>query len=277
MFDDVQRKPWECVRGMDQSFGYNAQSRPEHFLAHDELLWMLTDIAAKGGNLLLNVGPRGVDAQIPDEQLTRLDWLGRMGRAPRDAIVGDTAVGDSRHDHHRTPPVRYTARDDTVYAFVQARPADHAPRCARHADDAVTTVDGAALPWNDTPPGIVDRPADDAAEPRADGCGAPGSRRAAGRRALPPVGAGTCAGGAVRRCGGDGAIDEHRAAQVPERRSPRPRNSAVVDRAELLAQPAQEWRRGKVRLSGFVQAAHIVMVASGSPSHASNNVITAPV
>ena len=23
-FDDVQRTPWECVRGIDQSFGYNA-------------------------------------------------------------------------------------------------------------------------------------------------------------------------------------------------------------------------------------------------------------
>ena len=85
VFDDVQRKPWECVRGMDQSFGYNASSRPEHFLARDELLWMLTDIVAKGGNLLLNVGPRGVDAQIPDEQLTRLDWLADWVRAARRA------------------------------------------------------------------------------------------------------------------------------------------------------------------------------------------------
>ena len=32
---------------------------------------MLTDIVAKGGNLLLNVGPRG-DAQLPDEQTARL-------------------------------------------------------------------------------------------------------------------------------------------------------------------------------------------------------------
>ena len=83
VFDDVQRKPWECVRGMDQSFGYNACSRPEHFLAQDELLWMLTDIVAKGGNLLLNVGPRGVDAQIPDEQLTRPRLARGVGYAER--------------------------------------------------------------------------------------------------------------------------------------------------------------------------------------------------
>jgi len=74
-FDDVQRTPWECVRGMDHSFGYNAWSRPEDFIAHDDLLWLLADIAAKGGNLLLNVGPRGTDGGVPDEQVDRLGWL----------------------------------------------------------------------------------------------------------------------------------------------------------------------------------------------------------
>ena len=137
VFDDVQRKPWECVRGMDQSFGYNACSRPEHFLGHDELLWMLTDIVAKGGNLLLNVGPRGVDAQIPDEQLTRLDWLGRVGQARTPTRSRATrpwvAPGTTTADGH---PVRYTARDDTVYAFVRdATGSDHARRRVRHADD----------------------------------------------------------------------------------------------------------------------------------------------
>ena len=76
VFPTVQRTPWECVRGMDQSFGYNAQSRPEDFLRRRELLWSFVDIVAKGGNLLLNVGPRGVDAQIPDEQPELLGALG---------------------------------------------------------------------------------------------------------------------------------------------------------------------------------------------------------
>ena len=74
-FDTIQRTPWECVRGMDHSFGYNAQSTEEDFVSRDELLWSVGDIASKGGNLLLNVGPRAVDARIPDEQLERLGWL----------------------------------------------------------------------------------------------------------------------------------------------------------------------------------------------------------
>ena len=134
MFDDVQRKPWECVRGMDQSFGYNAQSRPEHFLARDELLWMLTDIVAKGGNLLLNVGPRGVDAEIPDEQLTRLEWLAEWVVPHADAIAA-TRPWVPRHDDRPTAPVRYTARDETVYAFVHDPSRRDAPRRRRDADD----------------------------------------------------------------------------------------------------------------------------------------------
>ncbi len=75
-FDTVQRDPWECVRGIDSSFGYNAASSPEDFLTHGGLIGTCTGIVAAGGNLLLNVGPRGVDGSIPDEQLDRLAWLG---------------------------------------------------------------------------------------------------------------------------------------------------------------------------------------------------------
>ena len=72
-FDKIQGAPWECVRGMDHSFGYNRMSRDQDFISHDDLVWSLSDIAAKGGNLLLNVGPRGEDATIPESQLQRLD------------------------------------------------------------------------------------------------------------------------------------------------------------------------------------------------------------
>jgi alpha-L-fucosidase len=159
-FDDVQRKPWECVRGMDQSFGYNAQSQPEHFLSRDELLWMLADIAAKGGNLLLNVGPRGVDAQIPDEQRDRLGWLAAWAVPNAAAIVGTrpwVVPGTATAEGH---PLRYTARDDTVYAFVQgATGSVTLPDLRATTTTAVRTIDGTPLPWRDGPDGLtVDLP-----------------------------------------------------------------------------------------------------------------------
>lgn len=75
VFEDVRRRPFEVVRGMDLSFGYNRASTPEQFLSERELLGTLSDVAAKGGNLLLNVGPRGEDAAIPEPQLDRLRWI----------------------------------------------------------------------------------------------------------------------------------------------------------------------------------------------------------
>ena len=117
-FASVQRTPWECVRGMDHSFGYNRESAGEDFISERELLWSLTDIAAKGGNLLLNVGPRGVDAKIADAQLRRLDWLASYTDEVGDAIM---ATRPWVHPAGRGGgvDVRYTARDELVFAFAR--------------------------------------------------------------------------------------------------------------------------------------------------------------
>jgi alpha-L-fucosidase len=156
VFDDVQSKPWECVRGMDQSFGYNAESREEHFLARDELLWMLTDIVAKGGNLLLNVGPRGVDAQIPDEQIRRLEWLAQWVVPHADAIAATQPWVRPGTATVEGAPVRYTARGEMVYAFVRDPKATATLADVRATPTtAVTTVDGAALAWREAEQGLA--------------------------------------------------------------------------------------------------------------------------
>jgi alpha-L-fucosidase len=119
---DTKPYAWESVRGMDKSFGYNRNSRPEDFLGHDELIHSLVDIVSKNGNLLLNVGPRGEDAQIPDVQLERLRWLGEFlgrcgealhGTRPWDRPEGETTVGI---------PLRFTARDDALYVIALGTP-----------------------------------------------------------------------------------------------------------------------------------------------------------
>ncbi|MCX4655983.1 alpha-L-fucosidase [Streptomyces microflavus] len=67
--------PYEITRGIDHSFGYNRNSGPDAFIDRRALTSLVRDTAADGGNLLLNVGPRGEDATIPAEQQLRLDWL----------------------------------------------------------------------------------------------------------------------------------------------------------------------------------------------------------
>ena len=152
---------------MDQSFGYNAQSAPEDFLSRHDLLWTVTDIAAKGGNLLLNVGPRGVDAQIPDEQQERLGWLAGFVPPNQGALVGTrpwsvpgsaTAEGD---------PVRYTARGPHVYAFVcSSSPSATLNEVGSTGSTAVTTIDGDPLAWGESGAGLrVDLPRSASSDP----------------------------------------------------------------------------------------------------------------
>jgi alpha-L-fucosidase len=72
--------PYEITRGIDHGFGYNRNSPPETYLGREALESLVRETAAGGGNLLLNVGPRGEDAKIPAAQRLRLEWL--AGPAP---------------------------------------------------------------------------------------------------------------------------------------------------------------------------------------------------
>lgn len=116
VFDHVPSDPWECVRGMDESFGYNRNSDAGDFLTRGDLLQTAADIVSKGGNLLLNVGPRGEDASIPEEQLDLLSALGQWsgqanpyGSNPWVRPVGRSAAGAE---------LRFWARDDSVFIAV---------------------------------------------------------------------------------------------------------------------------------------------------------------
>jgi len=155
VFDEVQRTPWECVRGMDHSFGYNAASGPDDFVGRADLLWLLADIAAKGGNLLLNVGPRGMDGTVPDEQVDRLDWLGSWVVPNQRALVGTRPWVRPGTTAVTGQPVRYTARGDTVFAMVQGRGEVVLADVRPTPTTEVTGVDGTPLAWTDGAAGLA--------------------------------------------------------------------------------------------------------------------------
>jgi len=79
---------WETCMTMNDHWGYNKADK--NFKPAKELIRMLADIASKGGNYLLNVGP---DAQglIPPESVERLAAIGRWMKVNGESIYGTSA------------------------------------------------------------------------------------------------------------------------------------------------------------------------------------------
>jgi alpha-L-fucosidase len=78
------KHPWEESRGMGYSYGYNRMETLKDYHTGRQLVLMLIDIVSRGGNLLLDIGPRA-DGHIPvimEERLMEIgDWLRPNGEA----------------------------------------------------------------------------------------------------------------------------------------------------------------------------------------------------
>jgi alpha-L-fucosidase len=113
---------WESTRGLGGSFGYNSAETDADLLSIAELVQSFVDIVAGGGNLLLNVGPRG-DGTIPDIQRTRLIGLGDWLAVNGGAIYGTRPWIRSADDLGGTQ-VRYTTSGDRLNVIVLGEPPD---------------------------------------------------------------------------------------------------------------------------------------------------------
>lgn len=79
---------WESCMTMNDHWGWNAADT--HWKSTKELLTNLIDIASKGGNYLLNVGPRA-DGTFPPEAVQRLAEIGAWMQQNGESIHGTTA------------------------------------------------------------------------------------------------------------------------------------------------------------------------------------------
>ncbi len=79
---------WESCMTMNRHWGFNAADA--QWKSSQELMRNLIDIASKGGNYLLNVGPRA-DGSFPPESIERLAAIGAWMNEHGEAIHGTTA------------------------------------------------------------------------------------------------------------------------------------------------------------------------------------------
>lgn len=79
---------WETCMTMNNHWGYNKYD--DNWKSEEDLIQKLVDIASKGGNFLLNVGPKA-DGTFPQESIDRLkaigDWMDIYG----ESIYGSSA------------------------------------------------------------------------------------------------------------------------------------------------------------------------------------------
>ena len=107
---------WESCLTMNDTWGY--KHFDHNWKSDTTLIRDLIDIASKGGNLLLNVGPTA-EGIIPAPSVERLREMGRWLKVNGEAIYGaDPSPVDMPGWG------RYTAKDNHVYAHVFDWPAD---------------------------------------------------------------------------------------------------------------------------------------------------------
>lgn len=143
----IRTRPWESCITMSGMWGYNKYDSV--WKSPELLVRQLTEIVSKGGNYLLNVGPKG-DGSFPDSAIERLTAVGKWMQINGEAIYGTRpwkiagqrltimaseqteSTGSSMKDALNDatskkiyPELRFTAKADTVYIFANSVTANH--------------------------------------------------------------------------------------------------------------------------------------------------------
>ncbi len=150
---------WETCMTINNTWAYNEHDH--NYKSSQFLIRSLVEVASKGGNFLLNVGPRP-DGTIQPEFQDRLEAIGKWM-----AINGDSIYGTMYGPIQGVDGIRTTAKRDTIYVHVLDWPNSglQVPGFARKVVSARLLATGAFLNYHQSEAGLqVDlpvRPPDD--------------------------------------------------------------------------------------------------------------------
>ena len=103
-------RPWETCMTINNTWAYNRNDR--NFKSTRQLIRTLVDVASRGGNFLLNVGPTP-EGTIQPEFQERLRGLGEWMR-----LNGDSIYGTTFGPFQELPYGRTTRKGKTVYLHI---------------------------------------------------------------------------------------------------------------------------------------------------------------
>jgi alpha-L-fucosidase len=109
-------KYWELCMTINDSWGY--QQNDKNFKTPEQVIRIFADCISKGGNLLLDIGPRA-DGTIPEEEVKVLQELGKWNQKHEEAIFGTVGGLPAGYFHG---PSTISKDSTTVYLFVHGDP-----------------------------------------------------------------------------------------------------------------------------------------------------------
>ncbi len=147
-------RDWETCMTMNNTWGY--KSYDHNWKSTETLLRNLVDIASKGGNYLLNVGPTSL-GEIPQPSIDRLKEVGQWMKVNGDSIYATTASPFSKLPWGRCTK---KVRDDrtTLYLHVFEWPTDGkllVPGLKNTVRRARLLANNERLEATNTPEGVV--------------------------------------------------------------------------------------------------------------------------
>lgn len=106
--------PWEECRGIGTSFGYNRMEDPENYMASKDLIGLLIEKVASGGNLLLDIGPTA-DGRIPVIMQQRLLDMGEWLKVNGEAIYGTRTW--AKQPKNKIPGIYFTRNGNELFVI----------------------------------------------------------------------------------------------------------------------------------------------------------------
>ena len=115
--DSIPAVKWQSSGGMAHSYGYDRTEDNEgKYKSSEKLVETLVDVVSKGGNFLLDIGPKA-DGTFTELQKSRMKGIGDWLAVNGDAIYGTRTYTTFGYDN-----IRYTTKGDDLYVTFLNRP-----------------------------------------------------------------------------------------------------------------------------------------------------------